>query len=877
MTKILKPYTIIPKDLYVQRDADRQIRNIVKDMGRPGYVLVSRQMGKTNLLLNAKRELEGANDVFVYIDLSNAFDDAKSCFENIIDTAIETNLEKFEKASNTINYKRKELAEMPAHKQHTNELRQLLTDIPGKLVIILDEIDALTKTTYSDQIFAQIRSIYFSRVNYKELERLTYILSGVIEPNEIIKDPKISPFNIGQKIFLNDFSKDEFTQLIDNSGLIIPSGICDRIFFWTNGNPRMTWDVCSEVENRLKSGILADNDIDGIVNSLYLTTFDRPPIDHIRELVKENKEIRDSIIKIESTMGKDISDKLKKKLYLSGIINYNETEIHLTDEIHLKNEILRKALNINWVNSIENENKTLIDIALGFHMKEDYDSCLKTFEKYLNEGYEFTISQKSLYYYFMGYSAFMLSKWELGLKYFNLTNFDIEEEDDIKFYYMTLNLKGLIYFYIGNTKSSLEHFKLSLERTKKDEIFARALINFCGISLSSHDSIHIDEAKEMCLGVVNESGLDSSKIDPKILNNLKSISLNHLAQIEISENNTDSAIEYYKRAIPIASNEDRVIITLGLIREIKDGREKENTLQSVVDFILNSNICPKSFNPEYPISFDKEQFGELIFHSFSIENKSIFNKLIKLINEFEGKAIGKSLFDIASYAIQNSLGLKTIIALLNHICQNESNAQYNIDTETIYQSYRLIAHLSVGEDKYDALKRFVALYKVEKKDIDHIDIGNFANYIYILFQRKEYEKALTVIEIISVAKENLNEKYFIDYLSILNPVLHIHHYLLNKQSAKEIAFEILNIIANDNYNKHASNIVNKEYLDLIKKNAEYILNQEQQKKQPIKVERKIGPNKFVNVKYHDGKTLHIKYKKIRDDINAGLCILDDTV
>ena len=51
MGKVLKPYTIIPTHLYVTRNADKQLRMLVDDMGRPGYVLVSRQMGKTNLLL----------------------------------------------------------------------------------------------------------------------------------------------------------------------------------------------------------------------------------------------------------------------------------------------------------------------------------------------------------------------------------------------------------------------------------------------------------------------------------------------------------------------------------------------------------------------------------------------------------------------------------------------------------------------------------------------------------------------------------------------------------------------------------------------------------------------------------------------------------
>jgi len=333
MPKVLKPYTIIPTDLYVQRDADRQVKNIINDMGRPGYVLVSRQMGKTNLLLNAKRKLETPDDVFVYIDLSNPFENAKSCFENIIDTAIETNPEKFEAVEKTILERRKALLETPPHKQHTNELRLLLKSISGKLVIILDEIDALTKTKYSDQIFAQIRSIYFSRVNFKELEKLTYILSGVIEPTEIIKDPKISPFNIGQKIFLNDFSRDEFEQFLNNSKLDLNQKIRDRIFYWTNGNPRMTWDVCSEVENQNKRHELTEENIDKIVTDIYLTTFDKPPIDNIRELAKKDREIRNAIVEIEYQKGKEVSDKVKSKLYLSGIINYEENDIHIKNQI----------------------------------------------------------------------------------------------------------------------------------------------------------------------------------------------------------------------------------------------------------------------------------------------------------------------------------------------------------------------------------------------------------------------------------------------------------------------------------------------------------------------------------------------------------------
>jgi Cdc6-like AAA superfamily ATPase len=155
----------------VIREADKQLRNVIKDMGRPGYVLVARQMGKTNLLLNAKRELEDTNSALIYIDLSAPFDSERECFRHIIDTALETRTDVFGKCKQPILEARK-TSLPPSYKEHENELRTLLDAITGKLVIILDEIDSLTKTAFSDKIFAQIRSVYFSRTNYQQFARL---------------------------------------------------------------------------------------------------------------------------------------------------------------------------------------------------------------------------------------------------------------------------------------------------------------------------------------------------------------------------------------------------------------------------------------------------------------------------------------------------------------------------------------------------------------------------------------------------------------------------------------------------------------------------------------------------------------------------------
>lgn len=89
MEKILKKYTTIPNFLYVERNADNQLKKIIEEMQRPGYVLVARQMGKTNLLINAKRIMENENRFFSYIDLSNIYKTEIECYRNIINNIIE--------------------------------------------------------------------------------------------------------------------------------------------------------------------------------------------------------------------------------------------------------------------------------------------------------------------------------------------------------------------------------------------------------------------------------------------------------------------------------------------------------------------------------------------------------------------------------------------------------------------------------------------------------------------------------------------------------------------------------------------------------------------------------------------------------------------
>ncbi|MDN3413784.1 AAA-like domain-containing protein [Pseudoalteromonas sp. APC 3250] len=382
--KKLGPYTIIPSHLYVERSADTQIKRLLNDMGRPGYILVARQMGKTNLLLNAKRELETDIDIFAYIDLSNRFETDRECFRNIIDKIIDSNFDKLKEVESKIEESRVG-SKLPAHREHVRELRLILSQIKGKLIINLDEIDSLTAADYSDKIFAQIRSVFFERVNFIELERLNYILSGVAEPSDIIKDKSISPFNIGQKILLGDFTRHEFDNFLVKASLHdkLSENMKDRVYYWTGGNPRLTWEVLSEVENIVLDDIeVQPQDVDKIVQELYLNNYDRPPIDHIRSLMISSPELREGVLSIYYNKLEQLTDSVKSKLYLAGILSSDYEKGSLC----IKNKIIERSLSLDWLVEVNKSKKVSLSKAEEYFENKEYEQAKELYRKLLKEG-----------------------------------------------------------------------------------------------------------------------------------------------------------------------------------------------------------------------------------------------------------------------------------------------------------------------------------------------------------------------------------------------------------------------------------------------------------------------------------------------------------
>jgi tetratricopeptide (TPR) repeat protein len=866
MEKRLKPYTIIPEELYVQRNADKQVRNIIADMGRPGYVLVSRQMGKTNLLLYAKSKLETKNDAFVYIDLSNAFPTAKACFENIIDNAIEAYPEKFGSIAKVIHDRRTELKDTPPHKQHTNELRFLLQSLKGgKIVIILDEIDALTKTDYSDQIFSQIRSTYFgARVNYKEFFNLTYLLSGVVEPSEIIKDPKVSPFNIGQKIYLNDFTRIEFDEFIKTAKLNINKESADRIFFWTNGNPRISWDVCSEVENKLKSNECSVQLIDKIVQNLYLTSFDKAPIDNIREIVSNDREIRNSIVEIEYKKGKLVSDKIKSKLYLAGIINYDE------DDIHIKNEVIRRSLSYEWIRSLEEADKGLINIAFEAYKAHNYLESLNTFEKYLKENEIADGPDKANTYYVIGHCAYAIQNFEKALEYFSKAEFDIE--DEAIWHYKTLSYLGLTYYQLNKYEDSLNCLKKVIDNSKKDAVYVTALLNYGSIALKTDIVTHRDAAIGIFKGIVDETAFKREKLKESFINELKSIAYYNLAQICQFDGDIPYSISNYKSAISLGKeiNLPRYILALLKINENKT--ENLNYLIQLIEAISSNSITPIDEDPERPMDFSYDEFRQICLIAFCESRDILFPKIESHLSKLGDNSKWKHLYDLALFSINQDNSWDKAIKLLTYIYEAMKSSSEIFDDEVKYNTLKLLAYgYDRKEPKGYEIEYIVLFKKYRQYTIDFLDMEIFINLIFSLTEKKQFSEGLKYANLIISFQDSAPEQNLLNYLIIYHLRLNIYSYLNDKANAIETAKQILELARNEKVKNQKSNLLGSTGLDIITQNAESILRPKVKNIVPIKSSKIYTRNQILKVRYKDGTILETKYKKVEKDISSGEC------
>lgn len=871
--KILYSSAIIPDELYVQRDGDRKLREVIQRMSKPAYISVARQMGKTNLLIHTKRALEDTNNRFIYIDVTSDFNTAQDCFRYIVNQILNSNEDiiEFKIAKESISDLRKE-TKINASEEYQNEIREILKHYKGNLVIFLDEVDDLKKHTFSDDIFGQIRKTYFIRETYSALKRIAYVLSGVIDPEKLIKTKENSPFNIAIPIYLEDFNRNEFYELIYKSGLELDNNIKDYIFEWLKGNPRMSFEILSLIEDQYINGVQITNEIvDTIIIDFYLTNFKNPPIDHIRDLVNYNTDIRKALIKLKKGQIDELSDEIINKFYLFGITASKVNKQNLK----IKNKVLELSLSDEWLNKIELEKKGYYEFGNDKIKQGEFLVGIKYLEEYIQSEPKGNLVDISNYN--IGKAYHDNGDYELSNSF--LIKKPIERERSIEVYYLQLLYIGINFFKLEKFDEALVYYNEIIDNANVPQTVINSIVNKGETLINSKTIYEIDTIINLYLSGLEYLKTNYDEIEER--ETFQAIIYYRLGYLNHSKNKKEDAMAYFEKAKQFSKIEEQPIISLYIDSCVAENLEKRINIytelsnfiiENKLRFSISENIIMPFLEPHLHIIFTNlydfkliEDFEKLIDYSID----TIYNNSIK---EYE------LLYQIAFFALR-SKDINVCEELMHKILKFKD---IDLITEMVCNQFSgLIATNNEDSSSIHYLTNYIRIFDENQNFKNELSENDFHSFISAIDYYRKQENHFKSYELASVL-----EKYFNENLSIINKALSISilFYIMdfysitgNTAISRSYAEKILLQISELKPNFDELHEIDKKGLEHFETETKIFLqklkgNNHQHIESRVLV-KEPGRNEIVNVKYIDGRVIKGKYKKVMIDLKNGKCQL----
>lgn len=244
---------------YVVRTADRHFYKAIQQ-GEFCYVLNTRQMGKSSLLVQMLHQLEQEGFCCAAIDLTMLGSDTVTLEQWYKGLAIQL-AQKF-KLLTQINFKQwwQEKADLSPVQRLSYFIEEVILvktglaegKLESKLVIFFDEIDSVLGLNFPvNDFFALIRSCYNQRSLNPAYNRLTFALFGVATPSDLMDDLYRTPFNIGQAIHLKGFQLYEAQPLLQGltAKVFDPQAVLQEVLAWTGGQPFLTQKLLQIINN----------------------------------------------------------------------------------------------------------------------------------------------------------------------------------------------------------------------------------------------------------------------------------------------------------------------------------------------------------------------------------------------------------------------------------------------------------------------------------------------------------------------------------------------------------------------------------------------------------------------------------------------------
>lgn len=221
--------------LYIERPGDRVAQVIIAQPGRTFTIKGPRQVGKSSLLNRTTAAARLAGRQVAWIDFQQ-FDaatraDADTFFRQFciwvadeldLDRQIDTHWDQ-------------DLGNVQRCTRYMQ--RHILKQVPGPLVLAMDEVDSILDSPFRTNFFGMIRSWHNSRATRPIWRHLDLALVTSTEPYQLVADLNQSPFNVGEVIELTDFTPEQVSDLNQRHGMPFSPAEVGQLMTLLHGHP----------------------------------------------------------------------------------------------------------------------------------------------------------------------------------------------------------------------------------------------------------------------------------------------------------------------------------------------------------------------------------------------------------------------------------------------------------------------------------------------------------------------------------------------------------------------------------------------------------------------------------------------------------------
>jgi hypothetical protein len=360
--------------IYLARQADEDLLELCRKSVF-AYILTARQLGKSSLMMRTVERLnsEGIRTVIIDLTAIGVKVTTEEWYLGLL-AAIEDQL--------LLNTSVITWWQEHAHLGMTQRLTMffeevLLVEITGPVVVFVDEIDTTLNLNFTDDFFAAIRYFYNARAMRPEFKRLSFVLIGVATPGDLVRDPQRTPFNVGQRVSLTDFTFDEALPLAD--GFRLPPDearqVLKWVLSWTSGHPYLTQRLCRAIaeEERIE---WSEAEVARVVANTFFGEKSR--MDNNLQFVRDMLTKRASDVEGVLTTYRDIlraktpvrdeeQSLVKSHLKLSGVVRRESGTLQPRNLIYrtvFDEEWVAKHLPVNWTKQLQRAAASLIATLL---------------------------------------------------------------------------------------------------------------------------------------------------------------------------------------------------------------------------------------------------------------------------------------------------------------------------------------------------------------------------------------------------------------------------------------------------------------------------------------------------------------------------------